>query len=157
MTLAQVLNNDPLLVGFDRMLDRMHHINTQQQKTTNYPPYNIIKEGENKYFVELALAGWKQEDIDITLEDGELTIEGTPPEVDGEIRPDYLHKGIGQRWFKRTFTLADTVVVKGAHLSDGMLRVELENIIPEEKKPRKIEIATSPALEHDTKELLTEE
>lgn len=153
MNLPKEYVNDPLFVGFDRILDRMHHLNTHQPKTTNYPPYNIIKEGEDKYFVELAVAGWKQEDIEITVEDGELTIEGTPPQKEEDLA--YLHKGIGQRWFKRTFTLADTVIVNGAQLVDGMLRVELQNVIPDEKKPRKIEIETTPALEQ--KELLLEE
>jgi len=154
MTLSQALNHDPLFVGFDRILDRMHHINTHQQKTTNYPPYNIIKDGDDKYLVQVAIAGWKQEDIDITVEDGELKIEGIAPEKDAD--SEFLHKGIALRSFRRTFQLADTVVVNGASLEDGILSVQLENIIPEHKKPKKIEIQ-APALEHDTKELLTEE
>jgi molecular chaperone IbpA len=155
MTLTQALHND--FVGFDRMLDRMHQINTHQHKPQNYPPYNIIKDGE-KYTVELAVAGWKQDDITIHVEDGELKIEGNAPEVDGDIRPEFIHRGIGLRSFKRTFQLADTVVVNGASMADGILSIQLENVIPEHKKPRQILIDSRPAEEQlEFKELLTEE
>lgn len=157
MTYTQALMNDPLFVGFDRIFDRMHQINSQAQKATNYPPYNIIRKGENHYDIELAVAGWAEEDISIEVEKGELKVEGLAPEKeDSQV---YLHKGIGLRSFKRTFQLADTVVVKGAHLHNGMLSIQLENVVPEEMKPRRIEITKAPALTLDAEtkpELLTE-
>ena len=158
MTYTQALAQDPLFVGFDRIFDRMHQINSQAHKTTNYPPYNIVRKGENHYNVELAVAGWKEEDICIEVEKGELKVEGIAPEK--EDSAVYLHKGIGLRSFKRTFQLADTVVVRGAHLAHGMLSIELENVIPEEMKPRKIEISKAPPLTLDSEtkpELLTEQ
>jgi molecular chaperone IbpA len=109
----------------------------------------LIKSDENHYIVELAVAGFTQDMIDIQVEDGVLTIEG---KVEGtEVEREFIHKGIGARAFKRSFTLADTVEVRGADLVNGILTVELENVIPEEKKPRKIEIGTS------GKTLLTED
>tara|TARA_Y100000114_G_C11692896_1_gene294485 strand:- start:380 stop:847 length:468 start_codon:yes stop_codon:yes gene_type:complete len=155
MTL-QAYFNDPLFVGFDRMLDRMHQINSSQGKAPNYPPYNIVKKDDDNYIIELAIAGWKQDDIEINVEDGELKIVGKV--ADESDAPTYLHKGIGLRSFVRTFQLADTVVVKGAALVDGILTVALENIIPEDKKPKKIEIQSSAlTLDHKGgKEFLSE-
>lgn len=138
MTYTSTLANDPLFVGFDRIFDRMHTLNRLEQKQTNYPPYNIIKSGENLYKVEMAIAGFTEDDLDITVEDGVMTIVGSKDQDDDA---DYLHKGIGSRSFKRTFTLADTIVVRDAELKDGILHVHLENVIPDEKKPRKIAIS----------------
>lgn len=156
MTRLETLTQDPFFVGIDRIFDRMHTLNRTNANQNSYPPYNLIKTDENHYVVELAVAGFKQEDLDITVEDGVLSIEGKI--ADKEETLAYLHRGISARAFKRVFTLADTVVVRSADLSDGMLRVELENVIPEEKKPRKIEIGynSKPALEHDQPELLVE-
>ena len=137
--------NDPFFIGFDRMLDRMRATTPGQ---SNYPPYNIVKVEDNHYELQLALAGFTQDDLDIELKDGVLTIEGRKEEDDEKT---YLHKGISARAFRRTFTLADTIVVNGADLADGVLTVKLENVIPEEKKPRKILIGHS---KHDEPELL---
>ena len=139
--------NDPFFIGFDRMVDRMQ---AQTPGQGNYPPYNIVKTKDNSYELQLSIAGFKYEDLYITLEDGKLNIAGnqTAPDV-----ADYIHKGISARNFTRTFTLMDTIVVNGADLSDGILTVKLENVIPEEKKPRKIEINQSDTSE---KQLLTE-
>ena len=126
--------NDPFFIGFDRMIDRMRE---QTPGQTNYPPYNIVKTDENFYELQLAIAGFNQDDRDVELKDGTLTIEGKK-ETDDE--RNYIHKGISARHFRRTFTLSDTMVVNGADLIDGILTIELENVIPEEKKPRKIEI-----------------
>lgn len=126
--------NDPFFIGFDRMIDRMRE---QTPGQTNYPPYNIVKTDENFYELQLAIAGFNQDDLDVELKDGTLTIEGKK-ETDDE--RNYIHKGISARHFRRTFTLSDTMVVNGADLIDGILTIELENVIPEEKKPRKIEI-----------------
>jgi molecular chaperone IbpA len=126
--------NDPFFIGFDRMIDRMREATPGQ---SNYPPYNIVKTEENFYELQLAVAGFTQDDLDVELKDGVLTVEG---KKDGDDEKNYIHKGISARAFRRTFTLSDTIVVNGADLTDGILTVELENVIPEEKKPRKINI-----------------
>jgi molecular chaperone IbpA len=135
--LDTTLLNDPFFIGFDRMVDRMK---TATPGQGNYPPYNIVKTGEDSYELQLAIAGFKYEDLEIMLKDGELSITGKHP-APSEV--DYIHKGISTRGFERRFTLMDSIVVNGADLSDGILTVKLENVIPEEKKPRKIEINTS--------------
>lgn len=141
MTLAQELRSDPFLVGFDRIFDRMHTINTLQTKQSNYPPYNIVKKDDDFYVVEIAVAGFLQDEIDITLEDGVLKVTGEK-KYEGEDSTVFIHKGIGARDFQRSFTLSDTIVVQGADLSNGILSISLENVIPDEKKPRRIEIGS---------------
>lgn len=134
-------------VGFDHMFNRLHNINQQQG---GYPPYNIIKEGDEKYAVQIAVAGFNKDEIEIELKEGNLIVSGKKAKE--EVETNFIHRGIGTRAFTRTFTLSDDVVVKGADLDNGILVVELERIIPEEKKPRKIEIGTV-----SDKQLLTEE
>jgi molecular chaperone IbpA len=129
--------NDPFFIGFDRMLNRMQAPTPGQG---NYPPYNIIKTEDEHYELQLAIAGFTYDDLDITLKDGVLTINGSQSEEDPR---NYIHRGISARNFNREFTLMDTIVVNGATLEDGILTVELENVIPEEKKPRKIDINRS--------------
>jgi molecular chaperone IbpA len=129
--------NDPFFIGFDRMLNRMQAPTPGQG---NYPPYNIIKTEDEHYELQLAIAGFTYDDLDITLKDGVLTINGSQSEEDPR---NYIHRGISARNFNREFTLMDTIVVNGAALEDGILTVELENVIPEEKKPRKIDINRS--------------
>ena len=126
--------NDPFFIGFDRMVDRMRDATPGQN---NYPPYNIIKVDEDSYSIQLALAGFNEDEIEIEVKDGVLSIEGRKEE---DTETKYLHKGISARHFRRTFTLADTIVVEGADLFDGILTIGLQNVIPEEKKPRKIAI-----------------
>jgi len=145
MTLAQELRSDPFLVGFDRIFDRMHTINTLQTKQSNYPPYNIVKKDDDFYVVEIAVAGFLQAEIDITLEDGVLKVTGEK-KSEGEDGTVFIHKGIGARDFQRSFTLSDTIVVQGADLSNGIISISLENVIPDEKKPRRIEIGSGEAL-----------
>lgn len=128
------LLNDPFFIGFDRVLDRMKDATPGQN---NYPPYNIVKVDEDNYAIELALAGFTDEEIDIEVKGGVLSVEGRKDE---EAETKYLHKGISARHFRRTFTLADTIVVRDAEFSNGILTIGLENVIPEEKKPRKIAI-----------------
>ena len=129
----------PYAVGFDRVFDDMFRYIEHNTNSTGYPPYNIVRDGD-KFQIEIALAGIAKEDLEITVADGVLTIEHNP---EGEVEPkgwQWLHKGISQRKFKRNFTLSDDVVVNGSRMENGMLYVELERIIPEEKKPRTIEI-----------------
>ena len=136
------LLNDPFFIGFDGILNKLNHI--EKANLSNYPPYNLIKTGIETYLIELAVAGFNEEDFDIELHDGILTVraEVTEPATAN----NYLHKGIAARSFVRKFTLADTVEVDGVSLHQGMLTVKLRNVIPEEKKPKKIPILKSPDL-----------
>ena len=128
-------------IGFNRVFDLLQK--DFEPATNNFPPFNIQKLDDYKFEVQLALAGFKEEDLDVSVEDGTLTITGDQLQgaVDGE--PDnFIHKGIAERKFRRSWSLADTVVVKGAKLKDGVLTVSLENEIPDAKKPKSIEIKT---------------
>lgn len=127
----------PHSVGFDKLFDDMFRY-VEHSSNTGYPPYNIIQQEEN-FQIEMAVAGVRMEDIDIEVANGVLSISHTPAEVE-DAKWTYVHKGVAQRSFKRNFTLADDVVVNGARMENGMLYIELERIIPDEKKPRKIEI-----------------
>lgn len=131
------LLNDPFFIGFDRVLDRMHQ---QIPGQTNYPPYNIVKVDDDNYHIEIAVAGFTRDELDVELKEGVLSVEGK--KEDKETEGNYLHRGISARQFRRTFTLSDTIVVRGAEFLDGILTIELENVIPEEKKPRKIAIGS---------------
>jgi molecular chaperone IbpA len=125
-------------VGFDNIFSELDRLTQDQlKKIPNWPPYNIRKIDDDHYSIELAVAGFGRSDIDITTKDNELVIKG---EVKADPDATYVHKGIAERAFERSFTLADSVVVKNASLVNGMLKVWLEHIIPEEKKPKKVEI-----------------
>ena len=126
-----------IFLGFDSLFDEMHRLNTVQ-KQPSYPPYNVIKKDDDHYLIEIAVAGFSKDDINLTLEKGVLTIEGKKKE---ESKEDiYLHQGISARAFKRSFTLADTIQIVGADVIDGMLLVGLENVVPEEEKPKTINL-----------------
>ena len=129
-------------LGFDRFFDDVEKLlNMDVQKTiSNFPPHNIIKVDDTRYVVELAVAGFSKDEIDISVNEGLLTVKG---EKENETEVQYLHKGIGTRSFTKTLTIADTIEVRGAEFKDGILRIGLENIVPDSKKPRKIEIGES--------------
>jgi molecular chaperone IbpA len=131
-------------VGADKIAQKMNETFEHIQKTagTAYPPFNLKKTDENVYVVELAVAGFGKQDIELTLEDNKLVIKGNTS-VDSEeaLNTDYLHKGIADRAFTRTFSLADNVVVNNAAMMNGILKIWLEHIIPEDKKAKKIDIA----------------
>jgi molecular chaperone IbpA len=127
--------NDPFFIGIDRVFDRMHQ---QTPGQGNYPPYNIAKVDDDHYVIEIAVAGFTESELDVEVKDGVLFVEGKKEDDD---QTEYLHKGISARQFKRSFTLSDTIVVKGAAYNNGILTIDLENVIPEEKKPRKIKIS----------------
>ena len=139
----------PLSVGFDDVFD---HFESMFDGPTisigsNYPPYNIVKTGSNKFDIEVALAGFNKKDINVTSENGMLTIESKVKSVvndsigaDAKKDEKMVHKGISKRYFKKSFTIADDVEIKGAELKDGMLRVSMEKIVPEAKKLKTIEI-----------------
>ena len=135
----------PLSVGFDDMFD--HFESMFDVPTVNYPPYNLVKTGTHKFDIEIALAGFNKKDIEITSENNILTIESKVKSVvDDSVGVDkpkdqaMIHKGISKRYFKRSFTIADDVEVKGAELKDGLLKVSMEKIIPDAKKLKTIDI-----------------
>ena len=135
----------PVSVGFDNVFDhfeKMFEDDYFNAPTVNYPPYNIVKTGENKYDVEVALAGYNKKDINIEYADNLLTIKSVKD--NNTLKKDsddgILHKGISKRFFSKTFTIADDTEVKSAELKDGLLKVSLERIIPEAKKPKVIKI-----------------
>jgi molecular chaperone IbpA len=127
----------PYAVGFDSIIADMFQYAQNNKASSGYPPYNIRKDG-NKFQIEIALAGVRKEDLNISTEDGKLEISHNPEEV--EQIDDYVHRGIAQRKFSRIWTLADNVVVNGATMENGMLYIELERIVPDEMKPRTINI-----------------
>lgn len=128
--------NDSRSIGFDSMRKRIIDFNSLS-KTPSYPPYNIRKMDDNQYVVEIAVAGFQKNNIEITFEDGILKISGN---INSEENNNYLYKGIAGRAFTLNFSVIDTVEVKNADISNGLLRIFLENIIPDQKKLRKIEI-----------------
>ena len=111
-------------------------------RVPNYPPYNIVKTGQFTYDIELALAGYSKSDVAVDYADNQLTIKSVKDEQTKEVEENegMLHKGIAKRFFSKSFTIADDVEVKGAELKDGLLKVRLEKIVPEGKKPRTIKI-----------------
>jgi molecular chaperone IbpA len=126
-------------IGFDRLVEQFFNDPTFAQAQTGYPPYNISKLEDETYHVTLAIAGFKKSDIDISLEDGTLIIKGTSDVIDDD-GVEYLHKGIAERNFIRTFKLAEFVEVKEAKLEDGILIVSLFRNVPDAMKPQSIKI-----------------
>lgn len=139
---------DKFFVGFDEQFNRMSKLHDDLTKNIpNYPPYNIRKTGENTYVIEVAVAGFGKSDIEIEMEDGKLIVRGNT----NEDEDNFLFKGIANRAFTRAFAIDDHIEVKDAELFNGMLKVFLERIIPEHKKPKKIAVKTK-----GDKQLLTE-
>ena len=127
-------------VGFDSIFDRFFDMDTTRD--SGYPPYNIRKINEAQYVIEIALAGFSKEDIEVEVTEGNLAIR-SKEEKETDEDDSFVHKGIAKRSFLRSFTLSDDIIVKGADLKDGMLIINLEKVIPDEKKPRLIQIGTS--------------
>ena len=134
----------PVTVGFDNVFDHFERMfddhNFNEMVNINYPPYNIVKTGKNTYDIELALAGFNKKDIEINMEDGMLNIKSVVEATKDKDEDGVIHKGIAKRYFSKSFTIADEVEVKGAELKDGLLKVSLERIVPEHKKPQSIEV-----------------
>ena len=128
----------PYAVGFDRTFDRLFDYVTHQAESTGFPPYNIIKDGEYNFNIEMALAGYNKKDIEVEVADGVLTVKSIKDTKDED--DNNVYRGIANRNFTRKFTLADDIIVKDGKLEDGMLTIKLERVIPEEKKPRLITI-----------------
>jgi len=134
----------PVTVGFDPIFDRFERMFDDDffnAPMVNYPPYNIVKTGDYTYDIELALAGFNKKDIDVSYEDGVVTVKSIHEAKEDQKGVDnVLHRGISKRQFTKSFTIADDVEVRGAELKDGLLKISLERIIPESKKPRSIEV-----------------
>jgi molecular chaperone IbpA len=132
---AMDLFNDPFFIGFNRELSRLN--NAHKVNSQSYPPYDLIKLDEDTYRLSIAVAGFTKEDIDVSVDNGTLIIKGEIVEVtDAEV----VHKGIASRKFTRSFALGEYMEVTGADMKDGMLHINVDRIIPEEKKPKSIKI-----------------
>lgn len=125
-------------VGFDNMFDSL--MRNTAQSNGNYPPYNVVQHSDDKFSIELAVAGFEEYELEINLENNVLTILGEKSEEESDDNVSYLHHGISSRSFKRSFTLAEHIEVVDARIKNGILSVDLERQIPEEKKPKKIAI-----------------
>lgn len=140
---GQFKDFDKLFVGFDDTYNRLAKMHDDLTKSIpNYPPYNIKKIDDNKYVIELAVAGFSKSEIEIEFENDKLIVKGNAKDDDAT---DWLYKGIATRNFTRTFALDDKIEIKGAALVNGMLQIALEKIIPEHKKSKKIEVSEEPS------------
>ena len=127
----------PYSIGFDNLFDRLFDIDLES--SNSYPPYNISKVDDNNYIIEMALAGFNKDDIEIELADSELTVRSKKRE-DSNKDVNLIHQGISHRSFNRKFTLSEEILVKNAEMKNGMLIIKLEKFIPENKKPKLISI-----------------
>jgi molecular chaperone IbpA len=135
VTHAMDLFNDPFFIGFNRELGRLSTAHKTNSQT--YPPYDLLKLDEDTYRISLAVAGFSRENIDISVDNGTLIIKGEIVEV---VDAEVVHKGIAGRKFVRSFALGEYMEVTGAEMKDGMLHINVDRIIPEDKKPKTIEI-----------------
>ena len=139
-----IFNNlKPFTVGFDDMFDHFEHMMDDSffgRSVANFPPYNIVKTGENTYDVELALAGFSKNDIEVEYKENLLTVRSKKQEETKDEDGNIIHRGISKRMFSKSFTIANDVEVKGAELKDGLLKVSMERIVPEHKKAKLIDI-----------------
>ena len=146
---------DKFLIGFDEQYNRLQKFHDDMTKNIpNYPPYNIIKIDENHYTIELAVAGFGQSDIDIEMENGKLTVRGNIKA--DEAADNFLFRGIANRAFTRAFALNDEVEVRDAELFNGMLKIFLERLTPETKKPKKIAVKAGKTLSQEEQNEIAE-
>jgi molecular chaperone IbpA len=127
-------------IGFDRMFEELSRT-FGNSRSDNYPPHNVVQLDDTHFVVEVAVAGFKETEIDVELKDSVLTVRGEKVKDENAVQPQYLHKGISARNFTRNFPLAENVEVRGASVENGILAVALELIVPEEQKAKKIPIA----------------
>ena len=125
-------------IGFDQMFDQLNRTFANSKADGNYPPHNVVKLDDNHYAIELAVAGFNEDEIDVELKENVLTVKGEQTKTETEV--EYLHKGISTRNFVRTFPLAEHIEVRGATVKNGILAIALEQVIPEEDKPKRIPI-----------------
>lgn len=139
-------------VGFDRMSRLLDSAARIEDSALSYPPYNIEQVGEDRYSITMALAGFSEDDLALTVHEGTLAVKSTRGEADGRNESHkFLHRGIAARAFERKFQLAEHVEVVGAELENGLLRIDLERVVPEEKRPRTIEIGAPRQIEGKAK------
>ncbi len=132
------LFKDPFFIGFNRELDRLTRVHSHASNST-YPPYNVIKtDDEDTFLIEVAVAGFAKEDLEITVKDSTLTVKGEIKDSADDAK--FVHKGIATRKFTREFALGEYIEVTGAEVLNGMLTIKLERIVPEEEKPKTIKI-----------------
>jgi molecular chaperone IbpA len=144
---------DKFFVGFEESTQQMQKLHDELTKNIpNYPPYNIRKNDENSYTIELAVAGFGESEIDITIDGGKLIVKGNVDATSDAVEDNFLFKGIANRAFTRAFAIDDHIEVKNAELFNGMLKIALERMIPEESKPKKVPVKTAKS----SKELLQE-
>ena len=135
-------------VGFDRFSD-LFETALRNDTSGGYPPYNVEKRGEDSYRIVVAAAGFQQDDLDLQVEKGVLSVSGSKRETSNDEGLTYLHQGIAQRAFKLSFRLDDHIEIKGANLSNGLLSIDLQRVVPEEAKAKRIPInGEQPALQH---------
>lgn len=150
--------NDPFFrtsVGFDKMFDSLERLNSASSAEESYPPYNLIRTGDDSFVIEIALAGFKEKELNVEVKENVLHIHGEKSQE--EIKKNYIHKGIGGRRFHKTFTLAEYVQVENASFIDGIVTINCEREIPEEKKPRNIKLnIKSDVIDPVDKEFLSE-
>ena len=130
-------------LGFDQLFETLSTVpfnGTTETRSSGYPPYNVIKKEDGHFLIEIAVAGFGKDDVDLTLEKGVLTVTGK--KTGHADTRDYTHRGISQRAFERSFTISDTIKVIGADIVDGLLVIILENDIPEEDKPQTINLGS---------------
>ena len=137
-----------LTVGFDTMFDRLMNFSPTQQES-GYPPYNIRKVDDYNYVIEIALAGFSERDIEVEVADGVLFVRSK--EDKDTVETENVHRGIARRSFARKWTLSDDMIVNGAEFQNGLLNINLEKVVPEEKKPRIVPITMSNVIEHKKK------
>lgn len=127
-------------IGFDRIFDELNRTfaNSANGRTDNYPPHNVVKLDDTHYVIEVAVAGFAEDEIDVELKENVLTVKGEQTKKEKEV--EYLHKGISARNFVRVFTLANDMQVRGATVKNGILAIALEQVVPEEQKAKKIQI-----------------
>ena len=135
-----------LSVGFDSLFNR---IPTVAQQDNGYPPYNIRKVDDYIYVIEIALAGFSERDIEVEVADGVVSVRSKEDKDTAEA--EYVHRGIARRSFARKWTLSDDMVVNGAEFQNGLLNINLEKVVPEEKKPRIVPITIPNVIEHKKK------
>ena len=135
-----------LSIGFDSLFDR---IPTVAQQDNGYPPYNIRKVDDYIYVIEIALAGFSERNIEVEVADGVLSVRSK--EDKDTVETEYVHRGIARRAFSRTWTLSDDMIVNGAEFQNGLLNINLEKVVPDEKKPRIVPITMSNVIEHKKK------
>lgn len=129
--------NDPFLIGFSREFDRLSTLQ-KDNSSVSYPPYNVIKIDDDNYRLDLALAGFEKEDVDVSVKDGTLYIKGE--KLEDEVDQNFVYRGIATRKFTRSYALAEYMEVEDAEFSNGILSINVTRIVPEEKKPKSITI-----------------